>query len=92
MSENLKSEKIGVTALCRISAKGGEGVYLYIPRNFATAYKIVGAEYAEINFRKIFRKTAAEEQKDICEEEVKDLTSRKKPAEEEDDELAQGEL
>jgi hypothetical protein len=58
MSENYKTEKIGVTALCRISAKGGEGVYLYIPKNFAAAYSIVGADYAEVVFKKVFYKIA----------------------------------
>lgn len=56
MSENYKIEKIGVTALCRISAKGGEGVYLYIPKNFAEVYGIVGADYAEVTFGKTFFK------------------------------------
>jgi hypothetical protein len=55
LSEKWKSEKIGVTALCRISAKGGEGLYLYIPKNFADAYGILGAEFAEVQFRKLFR-------------------------------------
>jgi hypothetical protein len=54
MSENYKMRKIGVTALCRISAKGGEGIYLYIPKNFADVYGIVGADYAEVVFGKIF--------------------------------------
>ncbi len=55
MSEKWKTEKIGVVALCRISAKGGEGLYLYIPKNFADAYGILGAEFAEVQFRKLFR-------------------------------------
>jgi hypothetical protein len=58
MSLDYKTEKIGVTALCRISAKGGEGVYLYIPKNFADAYGVVGADYAEVVFKKIFTKIA----------------------------------
>jgi hypothetical protein len=55
LSEKWKTEKIGVVALCRISAKGGEGLYLYIPKNFADAYGILGAEFAEVQFRKLFR-------------------------------------
>ena len=63
MSENYKTEKIGVTALCRVSAKGGEGIYLYIPKNYADAYGIVGAEYVEVLFRKIFFKVEEATQK-----------------------------
>jgi hypothetical protein len=58
LAENWKTEKIGVTALCRISAKGGEGIYLYIPKHFASAYGLVGADYAEVRFTRIFIKIA----------------------------------
>ena len=73
MSEKWKSEKIGVTALCRISAKGGEGLYLYIPKNFADAYGILGAEFAEVQFRKLFRVKPLDSE---AETELVDLRSR----------------
>jgi hypothetical protein len=76
MAENFKSKKIGVKALCRISAKGGEGIYLYIPKNFSDVYNIVGADYAEITFHKIFYKVEGHPDSD-----VKDLRSRKKKQE-----------
>jgi hypothetical protein len=86
MSENFKSKKIGVTALCRISAKGGEGVYLYIPKNFADVYGIVGADYAEVDFEKIFFKTS-----EVPERLSVDLRSRKKKVEAQNG-LLEGEL
>ena len=75
MSENWKTEKIGVTALCRVSARGGEGVYLYIPKNFAEVYGIVGADYAEVIFGKVFYKVAEEAE---SKSKVKDWRNRKK--------------
>ncbi len=74
---NLKARKIGVSALCRISASGGAGIYLYIPKHFADAYGIVGAAYAEVHFRQVFFDVAEAEKTDK-EEKVVDLTSRKK--------------
>lgn len=77
MSEKYKTRKIGVTALCRVSAKGGAGVYLYIPRHFSEAYGIMGSDFAEVHFRKVFILNLSEES-DVGKEEVIDLTSRKK--------------
>lgn len=82
MSEKWKSEKIGVTALCRISAKGGEGLYLYIPKNFADAYGILGAEFAEVQFRKLFR---VKQPDSDAEAELVDLRSRSKKKVEEEE-------
>ena len=70
MKPTHKAKKIGVSALCRVSSKGGAGVYLYIPRNFAEVYGIVMADYAEIEFRKIFKKTWQEKKGPV------DLTPR----------------
>ena len=92
MSKNYKSKKIGVTALCRISAKGGEGIYLYIPKNFAEVYGVVGADYAEVRFGSLFFEVA---QKSMPEQsEVVDLRSRSKKKSEsgEDDDLLKGEV
>jgi len=60
MSENYKTKKIGVTALCRVSAKGGEGIYLYVPKNFAEVYGVMAADYAEVRFGSLFFKVADE--------------------------------
>ena len=73
MSENYKSKKIGVTALCRVSAAGGSGIYLYVPKNFAEVYNLAAAEYCEVHFVKSFFKSS-----DEVVEKVRDLTSRKK--------------
>jgi hypothetical protein len=75
LSEKWKTEKIGVVALCRISAKGGEGLYLYIPKNFADAYGIVCAEFAEVQFRKLFRAKPLDPKEDAG---PIDLRSRRK--------------
>ena len=82
MSEKWKTEKIGVTALCRISAKGGEGLYLYIPKNFADAYGILGADFAEVQFRKLFRVKPLDSE---VETELVDLRSRSKKKVEEEE-------
>lgn len=73
MKEKFKSRKIGVTALCRISAAGGSGIYLYIPKNFADVYSLSTAEYCEVLFVKAFSKDYSEEETGPV-----DLTSRKK--------------
>jgi len=41
-------KKIGVNVLVRASAKGGSGVYLYVPRDHADAYGIVPGKKVEI--------------------------------------------
>lgn len=84
MAESYKSRKIGVKALCRVSAKGGEGVYLYIPKNFAEVYAITGANYAEVTFNKVFYKAPAHPDSD-----VKDLRSRSKETKKFDGELSE---
>lgn len=75
MAKNYKVEKIGVTALCRVSAKGGEGIYLYIPKNYADAYRITGADLAEVTFKRLFFKAADEEPK-LVDSSVKDWSKR----------------
>lgn len=80
MSEKWKTEKIGVTALCRVSAKGGEGVYLYIPKNFADAYGIVGAEFCEVRFNRLFKAKPLESEEGTGR--IRDLRSRSKKHEE----------
>lgn len=77
MAKNYKTEKIGVTALCRVSAKGGEGIYLYIPKNYADAYHIVGADLAEVTFKRLFFKASDEEPK-LVDSSVKDWSQRTK--------------
>jgi len=37
---------------------------LYIPKNFADAYGILGAEFAEVQFRKLFRVKPLEPKED----------------------------
>lgn len=75
MSEAFKSRKIGVSALCRVSAAGGAGTYLYIPKNFAEVYGLAGADYVEVLFSNIFtKKYDADEPK----KKVIDLTSKKR--------------
>lgn len=46
-------KKIGVNVLVRSSAKGGSGVYLYIPRDHADAYGIVPGRKVEIRLIRI---------------------------------------
>jgi len=72
LTEKFKVRKIGVSALCRVSAAGGSGIYLYIPKNFADVYSLVGTDYVEVFFAKAFKKVYDKGSK------VVDLTSRKK--------------
>lgn len=62
MPEDTKVHKIGVSALCRVSTKGGAGTYLYIPRLFAETYDLVSGNVVEVYFRKVFKKVFAEEE------------------------------
>ena len=62
MPEDTKVQKIGVSALCRVSSKGGAGTYLYIPRLFAETYDLVSGNTVEVYFRKVFKKVFAEEE------------------------------
>jgi len=71
LNEDYKVQKLKVTVLCRVSAKGGSGVYLYIPRNFAEVYEISRAKFVEVEFKKIFRKKYHKD-----EDEPIDLTPR----------------
>lgn len=64
MSEKYKQRKIGVSALCRLSAKGGAGIYLYIPRHYAEAYGLIGASFVEVHFRRVFIKVFRENDED----------------------------
>jgi len=63
-------KKIGVTALMRASAKGGSGVYLYIPRDYADAYSIKSGDKVEVRLIRV--------QEEIPDEKVKavDLSTR----------------
>lgn len=85
MTKKYKVKKIGVTALCRVSAKGGEGIYLYIPKNYADAYGIPGAEYAEVKFGKLFFNVAELPEKSN----VKDWRNKSKRG---GDDFSEGEL
>jgi len=48
------AKKIGVNVLVRASAKGGSGVYLYIPRDHADVYGIKSGNKVEIRLLRIF--------------------------------------
>ena len=61
MPEDVKAEKIGVSALCRVSTKGGAGTYLYIPRLFAETYSLISGDVVEVYFRKVFKRVYVEE-------------------------------
>jgi len=61
-SEETRVQKIGVSALCRVSTKGGAGTYLYIPRLFAETYDLVSGNVVEVYFRKVFKKIYVEEE------------------------------
>jgi hypothetical protein len=92
MRDSYKTEKIGVTALCRVSAKGGEGVYLYIPKNFADVYGIAAAEYCEVTFGKaVFLKGEPQKKKKGAVEDLRKNTKRG-ITENETSEITEGEL
>jgi len=46
--------KIGVTVLMRASAKGGSGVYLYMPRDYADTYGIKHGDKVEARLLRVF--------------------------------------
>jgi len=46
-------KKIGVNVLVRASAKGGSGIYLYMPRDHADAYGIVSGKKVEIRLIRV---------------------------------------
>lgn len=46
-------KKIGVNVLVRASAKGGSGVYLYIPKDHADAYGIISGKKVEIKLIRV---------------------------------------
>jgi len=47
-------KKIGVNVLMRASAKGGSGVYLYIPRDYADTYGIKSGDKVEVRLLRTF--------------------------------------
>jgi len=47
-------KKIGVSVLMRASAKGGSGVYLYIPRDYADTYGIKHGDKVEVRLLRVF--------------------------------------
>jgi len=47
-------KKIGVNVLMRASAKGGSGVYLYIPRDYANTYGIKSGDKVEVKLLRVF--------------------------------------
>jgi len=47
-------KKIGVNVLMRASAKGGSGVYLYIPRDYANTYGIKSGDKVEVRLLRVF--------------------------------------
>jgi len=47
-------KKIGVNVLMRASAKGGSGVYLYIPRDYADTYGIKSGDKVEVRLLRVF--------------------------------------
>jgi len=47
-------KKIGVNVLMRASAKGGSGVYLYIPRDYADTYGIKSGDKVEVKLLRVF--------------------------------------
>jgi len=80
LTEKNKIEKIGVSALCRISAKGGSGTYLYVPRLFAKTYNLISGNVVEVYFRRVFKTVYAEEEpseKHVSEKCVIDLSKER---------------
>ena len=73
MSKNYEARKIGVKALCRVSSKGGEGIYLYIPKKFADIYDLNTADSVEVDFVKAFYSKST-----LAEPGVTDLTGNRK--------------
>jgi len=49
------SVKVGVTALMRASAKGGAGLYLYVPKDYADAYDIHSGDKVEAKIIRVLR-------------------------------------
>jgi len=67
-------KKIGVSVLMRASAKGGSGVYLYMPRDYADTYGIKHGDKVEVRLLRVF-----EDIPDVKTEktDVVDLTKRR---------------
>jgi len=66
-------KKIGVNVLMRASAKGGSGVYLYIPRDYADTYGIKHGDKVEVRLLRVFEEIPNPDQKS----DVVDLTKVK---------------
>ena len=77
MTEKNKTEKIGVSALCRISAKGGRGTYLYVPRLFAETYGLISGNVVEVYFRRVFKTVINDAEEEHSEKRVVDLSKER---------------
>jgi len=66
-------KKIGVNVLMRASAKGGSGVYLYIPRDYADTYGIKSGDKVEVRLLRVFEEIPDKK----TETDVVDLTRAK---------------
>jgi len=49
------TEKVGVTLLLRASRKGGAGLYLYVPGNYADTYNMKSGDNVEAKIVRIHR-------------------------------------
>jgi len=49
------AEKVGVTLLLRASRKGGAGLYLYVPGDYADTYNIRSGDKVEAKIVRIHR-------------------------------------
>jgi len=77
LTEKNKTEKIGVSALCRISAKGGSGTYLYVPRLFAKTYNLISGNVVEVYFRRVFKTVINDAEEEPSEKRVIDLSKER---------------
>lgn len=73
MNDRFVERKINVTALCKVTSKGGSGTYLYIPHSFAEVYGLISGDRVEVHFKKLFKEKHNEE----TEEKPIDLLPRK---------------
>jgi len=70
-------KKIGVNVLMRASAKGGSGVYLYIPRDYADTYGIKSGDKVEVRLLRVFEEIL-DKKPDITDLSTKKATRKKK--------------
>jgi len=69
-------EKVGVTLLLRASRKGGAGLYLYVPGDYADVYNILSGDKVEAKIVRIHREIP--DTKPPVDPKVKDLSDARK--------------